>query len=262
VSTAGPGRLAVVTGASTGIGFELTRCLSRDGWTVVAAADEERIHDAARELSAEGAGHVQAVQVDLATREGVDALAREAGSRPETLGAVVLNAGAAAHGRTDEVPLGDDLRVVDLNARGVVHLLKLLLPELLEHGWGRVLVTSSVASAAPGPHQATYDASKAFVHTYALAVREELRGTGVTVTSARPGPVDTRFFARAGMLRTRLASSTPKDDPATVARDAYEAMLDGRATIVPGSSLVRVQDTATRLLPDALRARLLARFTR
>lgn len=258
----GPGRLAVVTGASSGVGRELARCFVHDGWAVVLAADEPAVHETTRELAAEGPGPARAVQVDLATREGVEALAREVAGQPETLGAVVLNAGVAAHGRSDEVPLGDDLRVVDLDVRGVVHLLKLLLPDLVSHGSGRVLITSSVASAVPGPHLATYDASKAFLHSYALAVGHELRGTGVTVTSVRPGPVDTSFFARAGMLRTRLASSTPQDDPTTVASDAYEAMLDGRTTIVPGSALVRLQDTVTRLLPDSVRASLASRLTR
>jgi short-subunit dehydrogenase len=126
---------------------------------------------------------------------------------------------------------------------------------MVAQGGGRLLVTSSIAAGMPGPFQATYDASKAFGLSFALALREELRGSGVTVTALLPGPTDTPFFARNAMDDTRLANG-PKDTPEEVAADAVEGLLEGRATVVSASLLTQLQHAGAALLPDALVARL------
>ncbi len=172
-----------------------------------------------------------------------------------SLDALALNAGIGAGGRFGEIPLADDLAVVDLNVRATVQLAKRGVRRMVAQGGGRLLVTSSIAAGMPGPFQATYDASKAFGLSFALALREELRGSGVTVTALLPGPTDTPFFARNAMDDTRLANG-PKDAPEEVAADAVEGLLEGRATVVSSSLLTQLQHAGAALLPDALVARL------
>lgn len=255
-----PAPLAVVTGASSGIGRALAVVLVEHGHDVLVAAEGDAVHTVADALG--GAPRVRAVQVDLATHAGVEALtaAVTEGGRPPSV--LALNAGVGVGGPFVSSDLEDELRLIDLNVRSTVHLAKLLLPTMVRAGGGRVLVTSSIAAVAPGPFHATYAASKAFVHSFAEAVRQELTGTGVTVTSLMPGPTDTDFFARAGMDDTPLGRSDAKDDPGTVARDAYDALVDGRSSIVAGSFRNRLQAELGTHLPDALAAPLMARMTR
>ena len=126
---------------------------------------------------------------------------------------------------------------------------------------GRVLFVSSIASTMPGSFQAVYNASKSFVQSFALALRAELQGTGVTVTSLMPGPTDTEFFERADMLDTRLGAG-PKDDPADVARDGFEALMAGKERVISASTKTKLQGRASRLMPDALKSRMHALMTR
>ncbi|MDP3889635.1 SDR family oxidoreductase [Nocardioides sp.] len=261
MSTENAANLAVVTGASTGIGFALAREFVERGFDVIAAAEEPEIHNAAADLSGSGR-HVTAVQVDLATADGVESLARAVQEEGQAADAVALNAGVGVNGRFDQTSLEDQLNLVDLNVRSTVHLARLLLPAMVARGEGRVLITSSIAAVAPGPYHSTYAASKAFVHSFAEGIREELKETGVTVTSLMPGPTETEFFARAEMEDTKIGQMDDKDDPASVARDGVEALIAGRASVVAGSFTNRVQAEVGTHLPDALANPLLARMTK
>jgi uncharacterized protein len=252
--------LAVVTGASTGIGRALAQQLVDHGFDVVVVADEPRIHEAAAELGASGR-QVTAVQADLATADGVQEAWTAVTRTGRTPYAAVLNAGIGVNGRFDQTALEDDLALVDLNVRSTVHLAKLATRAMVAAGDGRVLITSSIAAVAPGPYHATYAASKAFVHSFATGIREELKDTGVTVTSLMPGPTETEFFSRADMEDTRIGQMD-KDDAGDVARDGYEALMAGRASVVAGSFMNRVQAELGTHLPDALAAPLLARMTK
>jgi short-subunit dehydrogenase len=211
---------------------------------LVLAAEDERVRAVAAEL--DGA---EAVQVDLAMSEGVEQLHARLLDRPVDV--LALNAGITA---------GDDLerelRLVDLNVRSVVHLARLELPRMIERGAGRVLLTSSIAAGMPGPYQPAYNASKAFVQSYGLALREELRGTGVTMTLLMPGPTETGIFARAGQLDTWLGRTQLKDDPADVADDAFRAVMDGRERVVSSSWRAKLVNATARVLPDDVKARL------
>jgi uncharacterized protein len=249
------GRRAVVTGASTGIGRAIARELVDRGYDVVVAAEEPEIHEAATELGATPA------QVDLATQDGVEELHRRA-SAGGAIDVLVLNAGVGVNGRFDKTSLADNLNLVDLNVRSTVHLAHLVLGEMTARGEGRVLVTSSIAAVAPGPYHATYAASKAFVHSFAEGIREELKDTGVTVTSLMPGPTDTEFFARADMGDTKIGQMDDKDDPQEVARDGVEALLKGRPSVVAGSFKNRIQAELGTHLPDALANPIFARMTK
>jgi short-subunit dehydrogenase len=153
-----------------------------------------------------------------------------------------------------ETDLDQELELVDLNVRSVVHLSKLVLGDMTSRGEGRILFTSSIASTMPGTYQAVYNASKSFVQSFALALRRELKSTGVTVTSLMPGPTETEFFHRAQMDDTRVGASDSKDDPAEVAREGYEALMKGKERVVAGSLVNRLLAYGGRLVPDRAKA--------
>jgi uncharacterized protein len=246
-------QLAVVTGASSGIGLELARLFAADGFDLVIAAEDDELQNAADALRIGGGRTVEAVQVDLATPEGVEELVARVERPPQAL---ALNAGIGAGGAfVGDTALADELKLIDLNVRSTVHLAKLLLPRMVERREGRVLVTSSVASTMPGPFQAVYNASKSFVQSFALALRNELKDTGVTVTSLMPGPTETEFFARADMLDTKVGTGD-KDDAADVARDGYEAMMAGKERVVSHSLSTKAQGRGSRFLPDSAKAEM------
>ena len=247
--------LAVVTGASSGIGLELAKVFAEHGYDLVIAAENDAIETAAAEVSGRGA-QVEAVRADLATFEGNEDLAAVVLESGRPVAALALNAGVGVGGDfVDDSDLRSHLRVVDLNVRSTVHLAKRLLPDMVEHGAGRVLMTSSVAATGPGPFHSAYAASKAFVSSFAESLREELRDSGVTVTALLPGPTDTDFFRRAGMTDTKVGSG-PKDDPAEVAREGFEALMAGKDHVVAGSLRNKVQAVASRVLPDPVKAKM------
>ncbi|GAB2686387.1 SDR family NAD(P)-dependent oxidoreductase [Thalassiella azotivora] len=257
--------LALVTGASSGIGLELARQLLARGHDVLAAAEDESVHRLPDDLGGAG-GVVHAVRCDLATADGVEELVRSLDALERRLDVACLNAGVGAHGRFDEVPLADDLRVVELNVTGTVRLAKAVVLRMVAEGGGRLLLTASVAATMPGPLYATYAASKSFVQSFGRALREELDDRGVVVTTLLPGPTDTAFFDRAGMQGTRAAEG-PKDDPEDVALAGLDALLAGRGQVTPGSGAARTalnkaQVAAAGLLPDAVRARIHGVLTR
>jgi short-subunit dehydrogenase len=248
--------LAIVTGASSGIGRSLAKEFVRRGFDVVIAAEDDAIHDTADELEASGR-LVLPVQVDLARADGVVTLYREVRALGRPVDALALNAGIGVGGRFVDTDLEADLRLVDLNVRSTVHLAKLVIREMVERGQGRVLITSSIAATAPGPYHATYAASKAFDHSFAEGIRQELKDTGVTVTSLMPGPTDTEFFERADMETTKVAQGH-KDDPDDVAEDGLDALFSGKASVVAGSLRNKVQAEIGTHLPDALAAPIMA----
>jgi len=252
--------IALVTGASTGIGRALAQQFAEHGFDLVVVAEEPEIHDAAAQLGAAGR-RVVPVQADLRTTGGINSTWAAVAATGGRLEAVALNAGVAANGRFDQTPLEDDLSVVDLNVRATVHLAKLASREMVAAGRGRILITSSVAAVAPGPYYATYAASKAFVHNFAEGIRQELRDTGVTVTSLMPGPTETEFFSRADMEDTQVGQMD-KDDAEDVAREGFKGLMAGRSSVVPGSFKNRLQAELGTHLPDALAAPLMARLTK
>jgi short-subunit dehydrogenase len=255
-----PFGLALVTGASSGIGRALARDLAARGYDVVLAAEDDAVRDCARLITAETGRTAVPVQVDLAVAEQVDRLHAEVSGLDRPVDVLCLNAGIGVGGRFPETDLAADLRLVDLNVRSLVHLAKLVIREMVALGHGRVLVTSSIAATAPGPFHATYAASKAFGHSFAEGIRTELKDTGVCVTSLLPGPTDTEFFERADMLDTKIARG-PKDDPAEVARAGLDALFMGKNSIVAGSIRNRVQAEVGTHLPDRVAAPIQARMT-
>jgi len=249
------GGLAVVTGASSGIGFELAKVLGEAGFDLLINAEDEELAQAARELSA--LTGVRAVRTDLSDPDGVEGLYSAIRGEARPVDVLCLNAGIGSGGDfVRETDLRKELRLVDLNVRSTVHLAKLVLRDMVARDEGRVLFTSSIASAMPGSFQAVYNASKSFVQSFALAVREELGDTGVTITSLMPGPTETEFFERADMEDTKIGASE-KDDAAEVARQGFEALMSGEAKVVAGSLMNKVQaSVAGRVLPDGAKAKM------
>jgi short-subunit dehydrogenase len=222
--------LAVVTGASSGIGFELARACVAAGFNLVVAADEEAIHTSADSLRATG-GLVDALKVDLSTPEGVDALYAKIEGRP--VAALLANAGRGLGGAFLDQPFVDVRRVVDTNVMGTLYLLQKVGRDMRARGQGRILITGSIAGFMPGTFNAVYNGTKAFIDSFAAALRAELKDSGVTVTCLMPGATDTQFFARAGMLDTKVG--TDKKQPAAeVAKVGFEAMMKGEGEVVSG----------------------------
>lgn len=243
--------LAVVTGASSGIGYELARELAVRGHDLIVTAEDAAIDAVPARLERLGAQAI-AVRADLRRADEVDRFAKQvvAGGRP--IDVLAINAGVGISGDfVDGTALADQLAVVDVNVRATVHLAKLLLPQMTDRGRGRALFTSSIAAATPGPFQAVYHGSKAFVQQFAQGLREELKSTGVTVTAVQPGPTDTRFFERADMTDTKLGAGS-KDPASEVAKEAVDALFAGKDHVVTGSVRNKVMNVAGRVLPDRL----------
>jgi short-subunit dehydrogenase len=254
-NTALEGRpLAVVTGASSGIGLELARQFVDHHFDVIVAAEDAEIAVAAAVLRAESEGEVTPVQVDLRTAEGVEDLyaAIVADGRP--LDAIALNAGHGQGGAFVDIDLEDELSIIDLNITSTVRLAKLVLRDMVARDEGRVLVTSSIASTMPGSFQAVYNASKSFLQSFTEALQNELKDTGVTLTSLMPGPTETEFFERADMADDTAVGTSKKDDPAQVARQGFDAMMAGKDRVVGGGLKTKVQEAVGKAMPDKLKA--------
>lgn len=252
--------LALVTGASSGIGRALAGRLAEKGYDLVVAAVDDAVRETAVALAETGA-QVWPVQVDLATEAGVRSLYDEVTAVGRPVDVAALNAGVVVGGEFAGSDLDAHLRLVDLNCRSVVQLAMYLVRDLTRVGRGRMLFVSSEAAVAPGPYQSTYSASKAFVHSFAMALRHELRDSGVSVTVLMPGPTDTEIFERGGMTDTQLAQGR-KDDPEDVAEDALEGLLAGRDQVVTGPWRTHLQVAAGRLVPDSIGAAVSAQLSK
>jgi uncharacterized protein len=251
---------AVVTGASTGIGRELARQFATHGFDVLITADEAELDVTAGQLAEHGTT-VQEVMANLATPDGAERVVAAIAATGRPVDALALNAGVGNGGAFLDIPLDDEQRLLGVNIGSTVHLAKRLVPDMVRRGAGRVLFTSSVASQMPGPYYATYAASKAFIQSFAHALRYELKDTGVSVTALLPGPTDTEFFDRAGMEGTPVDTSS-KDDPADVAKDGYEALMAGQGQVVAGSVKNKIQAAGAKLMPDQARAAAHAKMTK
>jgi uncharacterized protein len=241
--------LALVTGASSGIGLELARELQARGHDLLVSAEDAELELAAASL---GDG-VQAVRADLGTAGGVEQLWAAVTATGRPLAVACLNAGVGRGGPFVENPLADELHLVALNVTGTLHLAKRVVQDMVPRGSGRLMFTSSIASTMPGPYQAVYNASKSFVQSLSEALTEELKGTGVTVTTLMPGPVETPFWARAQLLDTALGKA-PKDDAAAVAKQGVDALLKGERKVVAASLTTKLQAAVNGVLPDAVKA--------
>lgn len=244
-------KFAIITGASTGIGFELATLAAKDGYDILIAADEALIESAAKDFEQFGT-QVTAVQADLSTIEGVDMLLAAASGRKIDL--ICANAGHGfGHGFLDQ-SVADWRHVVDTNIVGTLYLLHKTMPAMVARNDGKVLVTGSVAGYIPGAFQAVYNASKAFVDSFTEALRNEIKDSdGVQLTTLMPGPVDTEFFDRADMSDTSVGTDPDKRDPADVAKDGWQALMDGKPSVFSGWK-TKVQGVIANVVPASVLA--------
>ncbi len=244
---------AVVTGGSGGIGLELAKQFAQNGFDLLICAEDVNLPRAKHILETLGAG-VQSVQADLATHEGVETLVREIKAAGRGVDAVCFNAGVGLGGDfVRQTDLHKELNIINLNVVSTVHLAKHLLADMVERGRGRALFTASIAGTMPTPFEAVYGASKAFVLSFAESLRNELKDTGVTVTALLPGATETDFFHRAEMDDTKVGSD-PKDSPADVAKQGFDALMAGKEKVVAGSFKTKLIGLANDVLPESVKA--------
>jgi short-subunit dehydrogenase len=222
--------IAIVTGASSGIGRELAALAAQEGFHLLVAADTP-LDEAVADFQALGTT-VEAVQCDLATKEGVDQLLAAVAGRP--VAALLANAGHGLGGAFLDQDFDAAMHVIETNITGTIYLVREVGRQMRAAGQGRILFTGSIAGYMPGSYAAVYNATKAFIDSFALALRNELADTGVTVTCLMPGVTDTEFFRRADMMDTKVGEQEDKADPAMVAKIGFEAMMKGESDVVAG----------------------------
>jgi uncharacterized protein len=243
-------KLALGTGASSGIGLALATEFVKHDYDLVVCADDEAIHQAAEALGVSGAV-ITAIQVDLRTYDGVASLYSTVKGTGRPLDAAALNAGVGLGGPFVENDLTAELDMIVLNVKSTVHLAKRVLGDMVARNEGRLLITSSIGSTMPGSFQAVYEGTKSFLQSFAEAVANELKDTGVVITSLMPRP--TNFFHRAEMDDTRVGQGW-KDDPAVVARQGFEALMSGDQKVVAGSLKTTGMEAANKVMPDVPKA--------
>lgn len=239
---------AIVTGASTGIGYFLAKECAENGFDLLLAADTS-LEQAATELRALGA-EVDTIQTDLATLEGVDELCAAIKGRP--VDALLANAGHGLGKGFLDQDFDEARHVVDTNITGTIYLLHKVGREMRTRGQGRILITGSIAGFMPGTYQAVYNGTKAFIDSFSFALRAELKDSGITVTCLMPGVTDTEFFARADLLDTKVGAGK-KADPAKVAKTGFKAMMNGEGDVVSGM-MNKIQTAVASITPAGVLA--------
>lgn len=247
--TTNRGKLAIITGASTGIGYELAKCCAERGFDLLIAADEPEINQAAETFKQYGIS-VTALEADLATIAGVDKL--YAATEGRAVDALLANAGRGLGGVYLDQEFEAIRHIIDTNITGTIYLAQKVGADMRERGQGRILFTGSIAGFMPGTFNAVYNGTKAFIDSFSFALRNELKDSGVTVTCLMPGATDTEFFERAGMEDTNIGQGK-KDDPADVARTGFEAMMNGEGDVVSGWKN-KVLSAAALITPSAVLA--------
>jgi short-subunit dehydrogenase len=242
--------LALVTGASTGIGYELAKLCAEAGNDVIMCANEPQIHQAVQDLRAMGSTVIP-VEANLATTDGVDEMLAAADGRPIDL--LFANAATGLGGQFLDQNFAKVRHIIDTNITGTVYLLHKVGRQMRDRRQGRILITGSIAGFIPGPLHATYNASKAFIDSFSYALRHEIQDSGVTVTCLMPGATDTPFFERAGLEDTALHKAASGVDPADVAKAGYDAMLRGDGSVVHGF-MNKLQAAAAGVTPQSIMA--------
>ncbi len=248
-------QLAVVTGASSGIGYHLARVFAQNGFDLFVTSEDDGLRQAVRDF--EGLGvRVDSIQADLAKYEEVEKLWRAVEALGRPVDAIAINAGVGVGGDfARETDLDSELNIIDLNVRSAVHLAKRVLKQMTDRGAGRVLFTASIAGTMPTPLAAVYGASKAFLLEFAQSLHFELKDSGVTVTALKPGATDTNFFHRAGLDDTKAGSEGKhENDPAEVAQQGFDAMMAGKEEVFAASLKTKAQGTLGRFVPDSVKA--------
>lgn len=246
-------KFALITGATSGIGLELAKLFARDQSNLILVArDEQNLNATAEMLRAEGV-EVVTISTDLFIAGNAQEVYNQVSALALQVEVLVNDAGQGVYGKFTDNELERELDIIQLNISSLVTLTKLFLKDMVSRGSGRILNVASVAGKAPGPYQAVYHGTKAFVHSFNEAIRNELKDTGVSVTSLLPGATDTDFFNKADMLESKIVQQGDLADPAVVAKDGYEALLAGKDMVVSGFKN-KVQVALGNVTPDSMQA--------
>ncbi|MBT1701796.1 SDR family NAD(P)-dependent oxidoreductase [Chryseosolibacter indicus] len=242
---------ALVTGGTSGIGYELAKLLAKDGYNlVIVARTQSDLQRVANEFTQQFGVQVDTVSIDLFNPENAFALYHQIESKNIKIDILVNDAGQGEYGEFLDTDIRKELNIIDLNISSLVVLTKLFVKDMVARGSGRILNLSSIASKTPGPWQSVYHGTKAFVQSFTEAIRSELKDSGVTVTSLLPGATDTNFFVKAGMENSKMVQETKLSDPAEVARDGYKALMSGDDMVVSGLKN-KLQVGMANVTPDA-----------
>ena len=249
-------KLAVVTGASSGIGYNLAKVFAENGYDLVIGAEGTGIHKAAADFTALGV-QVTPLQADLATFEGCETFWKGVQALDRKVDAVAINAGVGVGGLFVDTDLQKEINIVRLNVESTVHIAKYAVRKLVAQQDGKILITSSIVGEMVAPKEAVYAASKAFDLSFAKSLRFELKDTGVTVTALQPGPVDTNFFERADMGDTKVGTEGKKDsEPYDVAKQGFKALMAGDEHVYAASLKMKVEGALMGLVPDSVVAKM------
>jgi len=242
----------LITGATSGIGYELAKLFAKDNYNlVIVARDQQELDNKASEFTQLGSD-VISLSKDLFDKEEAFSLYAEVKSRGIIIDVLVNDAGQGLYGEFKDTEIDRELGIIDLNISSLVILTKLFLSDMTSRNSGKILNLASVASKIPGPFQSVYHGTKAFVLSFTEAIREELKDTDVTITALMPGPTNTDFFNKADMLDSKVVQDkSALADPAKVALDGYEALMAGTDKVVSGIKN-KVQVAMSNLMPDRM----------
>lgn len=252
--------LALVTGASSGIGFELAKQFAESGFDVAISGNTDEVVASAKELEKLG-GRAFGFKADASTYEGVESFWTHVLSLGRPVEAAALNVGIGLGGAFVETDLNDELRLIAINITGTVHMAKRVVQHMVPNQRGRILITSSISATSPTPYETVYGPSKAFGFSFAESLREELRETGVTVTALLPGATDSNFHKNAGMGSSPIDSGK-KNDKTEVARQGFEALMNDVDHVVGGDEATKKQAEENRTTPETVKAARQAKLTK
>jgi short-subunit dehydrogenase len=246
-----PNKYVLVTGATSGIGYELAKIFAAERYNLILVArNQEELDRTARELR-QTEIEVTTIARDLFSREEAFAVYDDVRAKGIKVDILVNNAGQGLYGEFKDTDLKQELKIIDLNIAALVILTKCFIKDMTARKSGKILNLASIASTAPGPWQSVYHGTKAFVLSFSEAIREELKDTGITVTALMPGVTDTDFFNKAHMQDSKaVQDQDAMADPADVARDGYEALMAGKDKIISGFKN-KLQVAMGNLTPDS-----------
>jgi short-subunit dehydrogenase len=244
-------KTALITGATSGIGYELAKIFAENGYHLfLVARSEDELQQTAEELKQQFNVSVETIPADLFRRESAFEIYDQLQSRNVEINVLVNDAGQGQYGEFIETDINREIDIIQLNIISLVALTKQFLKDMVARGEGRILNLASIASKLPGPLQAVYHGTKAFVHSFTEAIREEVKDKGVVITSLLPGATDTDFFNKADMLDSKIVQETKLSDPAKVARDGYDALMNNDDMVVSGMKN-KMQVAMGNVMPDA-----------
>ena len=247
-------KTALITGATTGIGFEFAKLLAGDGYNLVLIArDEQKLRQIAADSQTKFNISVNIYPKDLSVTSDIENLVRQIREEVAPIDILVNNAGFAISGAFVETDLAREVEMIQLNVLSVVILTKLFAKEMAQRRHGKILNVASTAAFQPGPFMAIYYATKAFVLSFSEGLAEELKESGVTVTVLCPGPTATEFSKRAELEKSKLFKGgiMPVLDAATVAKIGYDGLIKGQRIVIPGL-VNKIGVLAQRFTPRSL----------